>query len=121
MPNSLDKFMFEKILQGQRVGGFFSKVKIDPQEEKESCVFRLGDLDPDQFYEKREKSHHERAIYRKAILKGEVSRSFRLDGKLQKVVEMAKKRLIRSPEGKQFFKKIVNDMNLRADPEDSDD
>ena len=82
---------------------------------------RLGDLDPAQFFERREKSHHERAVYRKAILKGEVTRSFRLAGKLEQVVALAKKRLVKSPEGKRFFKKIVQDMNLKVDPDESED
>ena len=34
---------------------------------------------------------------------------------------LAKKRLVKSPEGKRFFKKIVQDMNLKVDPDESED
>ena len=39
--------MLEKLLRGEKAGGTFARVKIDKNDEKESCVVRLGDLNPD--------------------------------------------------------------------------
>jgi hypothetical protein len=47
IPTSLDQVMLEKLFRGEKAGGTFAKVKIDKNEEKESCVVRLADLNPD--------------------------------------------------------------------------
>lgn len=39
--------MIDKLLKGEKAGGMFSRVKIDDHDEKESCVIRLGDFQPD--------------------------------------------------------------------------
>ena len=47
IPTSLDQVMLEKLLRGEKAGGTFARVKIDKNDEKESCVVLLGDLNPD--------------------------------------------------------------------------
>ena len=42
-----------------------------------------------------------------------------MDAKLAAVVGIAKKRLAQSPEGKKVFNKIVGDLHLRGNLEDS--
>ena len=62
-----DRLMLEKLVQGQKAGGKFSRVKIDKRDEKESCVYRLGDFDPAQFAtsKKRELSQVQMSARRK--------------------------------------------------------
>ena len=43
----LDHAMIDKLLKGEKAGGMFSRVKVDHHDEKESCVFRLGDFQPE--------------------------------------------------------------------------
>lgn len=43
----LDQAMIDKLLKGEKAGGMFSRVKVDDHDEKESCVIRLGDFQPD--------------------------------------------------------------------------
>ena len=119
-----EKIMLDKLVKGMKAGGKFSRVKIDKRDEKESCVYRLGDFSPEQFMaaKKRELNHAQMSARRKTQMKKEIERSYRLDGKLQQVVKVAKKRLAGSPAGMQAFKKIVDDLQLKgADDSDSDD
>ena len=52
LPSSLNHAMIDKLLKGEQADGIFKRVKIEKANEQESCVFRLGDLDPDQFTQK---------------------------------------------------------------------
>lgn len=120
IPNSLDKFMMDKLVKGEKAGGIFSKVKIEP-DQTESCVQRLGDLNPDSFITKKRGISQPtyRSINRKQQIKMENVRSFRLDAKLSTVVSLAKKKLAKSPEGKKVFRKIVKDLHLKGSTGDS--
>lgn len=102
--------MLDKLVKGEKVGGTFARVKIDPELEKESCVMRLGDLNPSEFIQKRSVfSKPEKGIGRKAQIKKEMERSARLDAKLRNVIKDAKKKLAVSPSAKKAFYKIVED------------
>lgn len=113
----------EKLLMGQQASGVFSKVQIDANEERESCVMRLGDLDPNSFFEKyRNKSQPvQRNANRKQQVRQEIARSFRLQDKLTSVVAIAKQRLAKSPQGKRQFNQIVEDFHLKGQVADSSD
>lgn len=55
-------------------------------------------------------------------MKQEITKSYRLEDKLHKVVTVAKKRLANSPEAMRRFRKIVSDfhidVNVASDEED---